>query len=127
LSPPDVHCRKLAQLATNRLEPRGHEVEELARGKPERRPVELVVCDEPVVLGAAAAVESDAEDGWMGGTGESLDGPGGRERDLRLPPHGARKGVAARERIVHADVVETTPDGEAGVSVGDQRKQVVLR
>ena len=77
----------------------------------ERRPVEVIVRDEPVVLLPTAAAEADSEDGWMRGAGQLLDASKGRERNLRLPAHGAGERVAARERVVDADVVETTPDG----------------
>ena len=69
------------------------------------------------MLVAAGAGESDAEDGRMRGAGQLLDAPEGRERHVRLAPHRTGERVAARERVVHADVVETTPDGESPVSL----------
>ena len=65
------------------------------------------------MLVAAPAVEADAEDGRVRGAGELLDAPEGREQHVRLAPYRAGERVAARERVVHADVVETTPDGDA--------------
>ena len=70
------------------------------------------MCNQPVVFRSASATETDAEDGWMGGAGELLDAPEGREWHLGLASYGAGERVAARERVVHGDVVETTPDDE---------------
>src|SRR6185437_17039542 len=98
------------------FEPRGHEVEKLLpRGEAERRPVEILVREESVVLLAAPAVEADAEDGRVRGAGQLLDAPERREQHVGLASHRTGERVAARERVVHADVVETTPDGERPV------------
>jgi len=87
-------------------------VEELTRAaQAERSPVELFVRQKAVVLLAAAAVESHTEDGRVRGAGELLDAPEGREQHLRFASYRTGERVAARERVVHADVVETTPDG----------------
>ena len=115
LPTPDPRRRELAELAAGGLEPRSHQVEELAGVEAERRPVEVVVGDEAVVLLATAAVEPDAEDRGMRGSRELLDAAEGGEQHVGLAPYGTGKGVAARERVVHADVVETTPDGDPGV------------
>ena len=58
----DPRRRDLAELARHRLDARRHEVQEDARLEAERRPVELVVADEAVVLAAAGAGEADAID-----------------------------------------------------------------
>ena len=55
---PDARGGEVAELVPDRLDPRGHEVEEDAAVETERRPVELVVADEPVVLVAAARTRS---------------------------------------------------------------------
>ena len=86
-----------------------------------------VIDEEPVVLFAASAVEPDTEDGRVRSAGQLLDAPEGREQHVRLPSHRAGERVAARQRVVDGNVVETTPDGlSRGFSVGDQREQVVL-
>ena len=54
---------------------RGHEVDEPARVASERRPVEVVVRDEALMLLAAAAVEADAVDGRVRRAGEPLEQP----------------------------------------------------
>ena len=112
LPPLDLPCRELAELGAGGVEACGHEVHELAGGQAERRPVELLVREEAVVLAAARAVEPHAKDGRVRSAGEPLDAPEGREQHLGLASHRTRERVAARERVVHADVVETTPDGE---------------
>ena len=71
--------------------------------------------EEPSVFLAARAVESDAEDRRVRGTRELLDAPKVRKQHVRLSPRGAGKGVTAGERVVHADVVETTSDAESPV------------
>jgi hypothetical protein len=105
---------ELAELGSYRIEPRGHEVEKLAGAKPERRPVELFVREQAVVLGAAAAVEPHPEDSRMSGARQPLNAEEGRQRHVRLAPYRTRERVAARQRVVDRDVVETAPD-EAGV------------
>src|SRR6478752_9065619 len=106
----DPHGRQLAELAPGRLEPRRHQIEELPRPEPERRPVEIVVRDEPVVLLPASTVEPDAKDGGVRRAGELLDAAERRQQHVRLAPRGAGEGVTAGERVVHGDVVETTSD-----------------
>ena len=73
--------------------------------------------DEPVVLLAAAARETDAEHRGMGGPGQPVDAPERRQRHVRLvAPDGAREGVPAREGVVHELVVDPEPDGENPLS-----------
>ena len=74
------------------------------------------------MLGAAAAVEPDAEHGRVRRTGELLDAPEGREQHVRLAPYRTGERVATREGVVHGHVVEKTPDG----SVRDERAELVL-
>ena len=90
----------------------GHEVQELAAGEAERRPVEIVVGDEAVVLVAAAAGEPHPVDGGMRRPGQALDPAERRQRHVRLPARRTREGVAAGERVVHVEVVFGTADGE---------------
>src|SRR4051794_3306396 len=119
----DVHRGELAELSDDGVEVSRHEVQELSRAaEAERRPVELLVRQEAAVFVTAVAVELHAEDGRMRSTGELLDAPEGREQHVRLAPYRTGERVATREGVVHAHVVETTPDG----SVRDQREEVVL-
>ena len=109
-----MHRGELTELGAQRVEVSGHQVEELAgAAEAERGPVELLVRQEAVVLLPAAAVESDAEDGRVRRAWELLDAPEGREQHVCLSPHRTGECVTARERVVHADVVETTPDDDA--------------
>src|SRR4029077_18858793 len=91
LAPLDVYGCELAQLGAHWVDPRGHEVEELARLEPERRPVELLVRHEAVVLAPTAAAEPDPEEGRMRGAGEFLDAHEGRKGHLRLTSDGTGK------------------------------------
>ena len=97
----------------------------VARGEPERRPVELVVADEPVVLVPAAAHRS--------GRGRPPD-VRSRERSIRRnadrgtcvsPRARARERVAAREHVVHAEVVDGAADGATPDPV--LRRRLVMR
>src|SRR5206468_13106586 len=77
---PDQARREVGELAFDRVEGRGHQVQEdTLRLEAERRPVELVVRDEPRMLPAAAAVEVDVEDRRVPGARKLLDPPEGRE------------------------------------------------
>src|SRR2546430_9490392 len=126
----DVYGSELAELHADGVEVRRHEVQELSRAaEAERRPVEILMRQEAVVLLAAAAVEPHAEDGRMRGTAEPLDAPESREQHVRLAPYPTGERVATREGVVHAHVVETTPDGsvrDQDGSVRDQGEEVVL-
>ena len=82
----DARGGQLAELVGERLEPVGHQVEEHAALQAERRPVEIVVRDEPPVLLAATASEQHLEDRWMLGARQPLQLPEGRKRDTRLTP-----------------------------------------
>ena len=82
-----MYGSELAELHADGVEVRRHEVQELSRAaEAERRPVEILMRQEAVVLLAAAAVEPHAEDGRMRGTGEPLDAPESREQHVRLAP-----------------------------------------
>src|ERR1700736_317511 len=63
----DPQGGELRELRFERLQARGHQVQEGDAGaEPERRPVELLMRDETGVLLAAGAGEAHAEDGGMG-------------------------------------------------------------
>jgi hypothetical protein len=73
---------------------------------------------------AAVAVEADAEDRRVRGPGKLLDATESREQHVRLASYRTGERVAACEWVVHADVVETTPDVDAPVSqyvISEQR------
>src|SRR5205814_1863437 len=93
----DPARRQVGELVLERLELRGHQVEEDALAEPERRPVELVVRDQARVPPAATAVEGDLVDGRVRRTRKLLDPAERRERDLGLPTLRARKLVARPE------------------------------
>ena len=52
--------------------------------EPERRPVELLVREQAVVLLAAVAAEPDAEDGRVRSSRQLFDAAEGREQHVRL-------------------------------------------
>lgn len=58
-----------ASFIGRRLEPRGHEGEELSGGEVERSPVEIVMGQEPDLLLPASAGETHADNGRVCGTG----------------------------------------------------------
>ena len=101
----DPASGQVGQLVLHRVELSGHQVEKHALGEPKRRPVEVVMRDEPRMALAAAAVEVDLEDGRVRRARQLLDPPERRERDPGLPPVRAREGVPRRERVVHDSVV----------------------
>jgi hypothetical protein len=68
------------------------------------------VREQAVVFGAAVTVEAHPEDRGVRGSRQLLDAPEGRERDPRLASGWAGERVAARERVVDGEVVETAPD-----------------
>jgi len=79
-----------------------HQVHERAGGRAERRPVELVVRDEPVVLVAAAARKANPVDDGVCGTREPVEAAERRQRHACLLPVRTRERVPARESVVHA-------------------------
>ena len=102
----------VAQLVRDRLHPRRHEVEEDPALEAERRPVELVVADEAVVLVPAGAGEPHAIHDRVRGSLEPLERPEGGQRHRRLPALGARERVPARQRVVHIHLVNGRTDGK---------------
>jgi len=99
----DARRGQVGQLAVDRVERGGHQVQEDAfLLEAQRRPVELVVRDEARMPAAAAAVEVDLEDGRVLGPRKLRDPAEGRERDPSLPPLRAGEAVSARECVEHA-------------------------
>src|SRR6185312_5190332 len=95
--------------------------------EPERRPVELVVPDEPVVLVAAGAGEADAVDDRVRGSRQALERAERGEGDTGLTGARTRERVPTGDRVVHVRVVNRPPDGEtAESSVFEQREELVL-
>ena len=62
---PDPPCGQVKEVTGCGFDPSRHQVEELRPRRAERRPVQVVVGDEPFVLTPAAAREDDPVDGRM--------------------------------------------------------------
>ncbi len=71
----------------------------------ERRPVEVVVCDEALVLVPAVAREGDLVDRGMGGARQPVDHSERGERQADLAPDGAREGVEPGQPVVHLGII----------------------
>jgi hypothetical protein len=97
----DPQRGEVGELLAHRLDPVGHQVQERAGVEPERRPVELVVRDEPGMILAARTREADAVHGRMRGALESLELPERREADRRFAPGRAGERVSRRQHVVH--------------------------
>jgi len=107
LDPPG---REIAELRLDPVEPRGHEVEEDATLETERRPVEVVVGDEPLVLLPAAAREEDAVDRRVRRPRQAPELAEGRQRHVCLAVRGAGEGEPAGQGVVHGSFLNR-PDG----------------
>ena len=106
LSGLDSADREVDELRIERLEPGGHQVQKCgALVQPERRPIEFVVGDETDVIFAAAAGETDAEQGRADRARQSVDLPEGGQAHARLAPGRAGERVPGRQRVVHVAVV----------------------
>ena len=116
----------LSQLVGKRLEPVGHQVEEHAALQTERRPVEFVVADKPVVLVAARAREANVVHGRMGRARQALEGPERGQRDAAPPLRGAGEGVAAGERVVHGPFLRRVSDAETSLNTPRTRRKTGL-
>ena len=108
----DAAEREVGELARDVVEPTRHQVEVLAVGEAERRPVELVVGNEADVVSPAPTGEADAIDGRVRRAWQPLELAKRRQRHARLAADGAGEGVPARERVVHGGVVIGTSDGD---------------
>ena len=98
LNPPSGEIR---ELGVDEVEACGHQVVEDPALQAERRPVEIVMRDEPFVLFTAGACEEDLEDRGMRGAGKPFELPKRGQCDTRLSPCRAREGEPSRQSVVH--------------------------
>ena len=85
---------EVGELGLDRLEPRGHQVEEgRLAAEPERRPVELVVRDEAWMLAAAGAAELDLEHGGVRRARAAARGGGTTTGATRALPRSGHENV----------------------------------
>ncbi len=127
----DAGCGNIGEFRACIVVARGHQVQKPTCRPTERRPVEIVVSQEPRVLDAASAIEPHAVNGRVCSTGKPFEPAEVRQRNARLLLRWTREYVPPGERVVHGrTVIDRSDDclernARRSALVLDQRMNVV--